>query len=174
MVLFLVGFMGSGKSSVGRRLASALGYDFVDTDKVIEEDTGVTISEIFAREGESGFRRRERDVLMQLPADGDVVVATGGGMPCFGDNLSEMQRRGKVIYFKLSPEHLVGRLGRGRARRPKIAGMSDAELLDYISAQLPAREGWYEAADMVIDCNGVSDDYLIRHIRYFIEGATRE
>ena len=168
MVLFLVGFMGSGKSSVGRRIAAALGYDFVDTDKVIEESTGVTISEIFAYEGEEGFRSRERELLESLPASGNVIVATGGGMPCVGDNLELMQQRGKVIYFKLSPERLVARLGRGRARRPKIAGMNDEELLAYISTLLPQREVWYERADVVIDCNGANDDYLINHLKEYL------
>lgn len=169
MVLFLVGFMGSGKSSVGRRLAAALGYNFVDTDRAIEEDTGVTVSEIFAYEGEAGFRHRESELLRLLPSEGDVVVATGGGMPCYEDNLALMRERGKVIYFKLSPDRLLARLGRGRARRPKIAGMNDEELLEYITTTLPAREAWYSQADMVIDCNGATDEYIIYHIRNFLK-----
>lgn len=164
MTLFLIGFMGCGKSSLGRKLAARLDYDLIDTDKAIESDTGVTIGEIFAYEGEAGFRLREREMLCSLPDEGRVVVATGGGLPCYADNLQIMQSKGKTIYLKLSPEKLVSRLGRGRARRPKIAGMNDEELLAYISELLPQREEFYLAADMVVECDNLSDVEIIEAI----------
>lgn len=164
MTLFLIGFMGCGKSSLGRKLAARLDYDLIDTDKAIESDTGVTIGEIFAYEGEAGFRLREREMLCSLPDEGRVVVATGGGLPCYADNLQIMQSKGKTIYLKLSPERLVTRLGRGRARRPKIAGMNDEELLAYISELLPQREEFYLAADMVVECDNLSDVEIIEAI----------
>lgn len=164
MTLFLIGFMGCGKSSLGRKLAARLDYDLIDTDKAVESDTGVTIGEIFAYEGEAGFRLREREMLCSLPDEGRVVVATGGGLPCYADNLQIMQSKGKTIYLKLSPERLVTRLGRGRARRPKIAGMNDEELLAYISELLPQREEFYLAADMVVECDNLSDVEIIEAI----------
>ena len=164
MILFLIGFMGCGKSSLGRKLAARLGCDFFDTDKAIESDTGVTIGEIFAYEGEEGFRLRERNMLCSLPDGGRVVVATGGGLPCYADNLQVMQSNGKSVYLRLSPEKLVSRLGRGRARRPKIAGMNDEELLKYISDLLPQREEFYMAADIVIECDNLSDVEIVEAI----------
>ncbi|MBQ6604492.1 MAG: shikimate kinase [Tidjanibacter sp.] len=164
MTLFLIGFMGCGKSSLGRKLAARLGCDFFDTDKAIESDTGVTIGEIFAYEGEEGFRIRERDMLCSLPDGGRVVVATGGGLPCYADNLQVMQSNGKSVYLRLSPEKLVSRLGRGRARRPKIAGMNDEELLKYICDLLPQREEFYMAADVVIECDDLSDVEIVEAI----------
>ncbi len=164
MVLFLIGFMGCGKSSIGRKLATHLGYDFFDTDKAIENDTGVTIGEIFAYEGEEGFRLREREMLCSLPKCGDMVVATGGGLPCYGDNLQVMRSKGRIAYLKLSPENLVARLGRGRARRPKIAGMNDEELLAYIRNLLPQREEFYMAADVVVECDNLSDVEIVENI----------
>ena len=164
MTLFLIGFMGCGKSSLGRKLAARLGCDFFDTDKAIESDTGVTIGEIFAYEGEEGFRLRERDMLCSLPDGGRVVVATGGGLPCYADNLQVMQSNGKSVYLRLSPEKLVSRLGRGRARRPKIAGMNDEELLKYICDLLPQREEFYMAADVVIECDDLSDVEIVEAI----------
>lgn len=156
--------MGCGKSSLGRKLAARLGCDFFDTDKAIESDTGVTIGEIFAYEGEEGFRLRERNMLCSLPDGGRVVVATGGGLPCYADNLQVMQSNGKSVYLRLSPEKLVSRLGRGRARRPKIAGMNDEELLKYISDLLPQREEFYMAADIVIECDNLSDVEIVEAI----------
>ena len=164
MTLFLIGFMGCGKSSLGRKLAARLGCDFFDTDKAIESDTGVTIGEIFAYEGEEGFRLRERDMLCSLPDGVRVVVATGGGLPCYADNLQVMQSKGKSVYLRLSPEKLVSRLGRGRARRPKIAGMNDEELLKYICDLLPQREEYYMAADMVVECDNLSDVEIVEAI----------
>ena len=164
MTLFLIGFMGCGKSSLGRKLAARLGCDFFDTDKAIESDTGVTIGEIFAYEGEEGFRLRERDMLCSLPDGGRVVVATGGGLPCYADNLQVMVSKGKSVYLRLSPEKLVSRLGRGRARRPKIAGMNDEELLKYICDLLPQREEYYMAADMVVECDNLSDVEIVEAI----------
>lgn len=164
MTLFLIGFMGCGKSSLGRKLAARLGCEFFDTDKAIESDTGVTIGEIFAYEGEEGFRLRERDMLCLLPGEGRVVVATGGGLPCYADNLQVMQSKGRSVYLRLSPEKLVSRLGRGRARRPKIAGMNDEELLKYICDLLPQREEFYMAADIVIECDNLSDVEIVEAI----------
>ncbi len=168
MVIFLIGFMGCGKSSMGRRLAEMLNYDFCDMDKSIEELAGATIAEIFAAQGEDGFRKLERRVLEGITPSGDVVIATGGGAPCFGDNLQLMKERGITVYLKLAPEHLLRRLQRGRARRPKIAGLGDEELISYINTTLTEREKFYAAADVVIDCNGVSDSYVLSHLQAYM------
>lgn len=172
MLIFLVGFMGCGKSTIGRRVARRLGYEFVDTDAVIEQSAGMTVREIFARHGEGEFRRMERKAIEDIPAGGNVIVATGGGAPCFGDNMEFMKARGSVVYFKASPESLSRRLEKGKTRRPKIANMEGGELLEYIRAALLEREPCYSRASAIIDCEGVSDEYIASHIVHFIENSS--
>ena len=171
MILFLTGFMGCGKSTVGRRVADRLGYHFVDMDKEIEDWAGKSISDIFRDLGEEGFREMERKMLMDVPCTGDIIIATGGGTPCFGDNLEIMKSRGRVVYFRTSPEVLLPRLKRGRNRRPKIADMDDSQLTDYIAETIAAREEYYMRASVVIDCNGVGDEYVAAHLEHYILGT---
>lgn len=169
MILFLIGYMGSGKSSLGRTVARETGFDFVDTDAQIEKECGATVSEIFAAQGEEHFRALERDVLQKAAAaQTDTIVATGGGAPCFGDNMDVMNAAGKTVYLKMSPRCLVQRLGRGREKRPIIRGMDDRQLLAFIEEKLPEREKFYGRASMVINCDGVSDAYVAGHIREYI------
>lgn len=170
MVLFLIGFMGCGKSTIGRRVAARIGYSFIDMDAEIERRTGMDIPEIFAAEGEEGFRRRERQFLEEVMPEDDVIIATGGGAPCFGDNLELMKSRGSVIYFNMRPGMLFRRLDKGRHRRPKLAGMDDLQLMKYIEATLAEREQYYSGASMTIDCNGASDEQIASYIEYFITG----
>lgn len=168
MLIFLVGFMGCGKSTIGRRVAKRLGYDFVDMDASIEQREGRNVSDIFRDEGEEAFRTMERRFVDELPGDGNTVVATGGGAPCFNDTMSLMKRKGKVIYFRMRPELLAMRIGPGRQRRPKTAGMDDARLLEYVRGTLAAREECYSQASVVLDCNGVGDEYIATHILHYV------
>ena len=123
MKIFLIGFMGSGKTTLGKKLARVLGYDFVDLDKVIEEESGVSVPDYFSRHGEDAFRQLERDCLRtRLPA-GPVVVATGGGAPCYFDNMDWMNEHGVTVYLMLPPGVLASRLN-GSRNRPLISGLS--------------------------------------------------
>ncbi len=170
MKLFLVGYMGCGKSSIGRLLASKLGVRFVDMDSRIESLAGMGVPEIFATQGEGAFRRMERDFLTEsLAEDGDAIVATGGGAPCQGDNMELMNEAGRTVYLRMSPPKLVARLGKGRDRRPLIKGMDDVTLLEYITRNMVLREPFYEKAHLVIDCDGVSDNYIVEHICRYAE-----
>ncbi len=168
MILFLTGFMGCGKSTVGRRVAARLGYHFIDMDKEIEDWAGKSIVEIFRDSGEEAFREMERKMLLEVPARGDMIIATGGGTPCFGDNLELMKCKGRVVYFRTSPEVLLPRLKRGRNRRPKIADMDDSSLMGYISETIGRREKYYLQASVVIDCDGVGDEYVAAHLENYI------
>lgn len=158
--------MGCGKSSLGRRLSAMLGYDFADMDKLIEQRCGASVSEIFAAYGEARFREMEHQTLAEFAnLNSDTIVATGGGVPCFGDNMQTMNRIGKTIYMKMSPKKLVGRISeRGREKRPIIRGMNDDQLLDFISENLPKREPYYEQSGLIIDCDSLSDQSIIKHI----------
>lgn len=160
--------MGCGKSTVGRRVAGRLGYGFVDLDRSVEEKAGMDIPGIFAAFGEEGFRRMEREALESIRPEGNVIVAAGGGAPCFGDNLEVMKSKGRVVYFRASPETLLPRLKRGQHRRPKITGMNGDELLEYIRLSVAEREEYYLQASVIIDCDGVGDEYIASHLEHYI------
>lgn len=173
MVLFLIGYMGCGKSSIGRTLAKRMDYVFVDMDSEIERECEMTVSEIFATHGESYFRERESEVLQKVAHRGDnIVVATGGGVPYFGNNMQVMKSMGVAVYFKMSPAKLVQRLVHGRDKRPIIREKSDSELLEFICDNLIRREPFYLQASLVIDCDGVSDDYIARHVINYVENSS--
>ena len=163
--LFLTGFMGCGKSTFGRRLARAAGagWDFLDTDHEIERRAGMTVSEIFANGGEEAFRELERQVIAEAAAsERDIIVALGGGSVCREGMMEMLAAAGTTVYLKTSPARLVRRMSeRGRAKRPKIAGMSDEELLAYIEKTLPDREKYYNMATFVLDCGKLSGKEVI-------------
>ncbi len=156
--------MGCGKSSFGRRLAAELHWDLIDTDREIERRAGATIPEIFAGQGEEAFRTLERQVIADAAAsERDTVVALGGGAVCREGVMEELGAAGETIYLKMPTARLVNRMSViGRLKRPKIAGMGDAELAEYIEKTLPEREKFYNRANFVLDCDDVPDGALLR------------
>lgn len=176
MVFFIVGYMGAGKSSVGREAAKRAGMRFVDMDREVEQIHGMPVAEIFDLDGERVFRKSEREVLEQLAAaDDDLVVSCGGGTPCQGDNMSLMNEAGKTIYLKLSPAKLIKRLRPGQTKRPILKGMDTDQMLALIERMLPEREPFYMRASMVIDCDALSDDsicgYVADYAKYCLQEA---
>jgi shikimate kinase len=149
--IFLLGFMGSGKTTHGKTIARMMGYEFVDMDKWIEETTGLTVPEIFNTHGEPWFREQERRAIAELSKRERVVIATGGGAPCHGDHMELMKQSGLTIYLKLSPEALLSRLKVSKNKRPLLEGMSEGEMKQTIVEMLGKRESFYNNADMVID-----------------------
>lgn len=141
--------MGVGKSTLGKKLARRLNVDFIDADQYIEEQVGMSILDYFTQFGEEKFRVLERDFIRQLDISARVV-ATGGGLPCFYDNMDTMNATGVTIYLHRPPKELVQRLKNAKTERPLIAGLSDEELLDFISAQLEEREQFYNQAQFVL------------------------
>ena len=133
--VFLIGFMGSGKSTVGHLLARSIDWKFIDLDHYIEKTQKRTVAEIFASDGEQIFRQIEREALHQVAKFDKVIVATGGGSPCFENNMEFMNREGLTIYLELTPEVLMQRLKDAKASRPLIAGKNEAELLDFIKSK---------------------------------------
>ena len=166
MTLYLVGYAGSGKSSLGKRLARRLRLRFVDTDKFVELSEGATVADIFHYGGEEYFRRTERNAVESLYSEGEnMVVATGGGLPTWGDNMEWLNDHGLTIYLRRSPEQILSRMSAyGREKRPMFRGKSDEEPLAFMRAQMTERENFYAKAHISVDCTPISDDEAVEVI----------
>lgn len=150
--VFLVGFMGSGKTTWGRRLANKTARIFIDLDEEITNEAGMTIPDYFSRYGEDAFRQLESRVLKSLSLVQPAIVSTGGGTPCYFDNMAWMNKTGKTVYLYLPPKALWSRLMQTDiASRPALKGLSGIELLNDITSKLADRTPHYEQATHVID-----------------------
>lgn len=143
--------MGSGKSTVGHGLARSLNLQFIDLDDYIEERNFKTIPEIFATQGEDGFREAEQKALHEVSEFENVVVATGGGAPCFFDNMELINKTGLSVYLNGTPRILAERLLHSKTERPLIKGKSEEELVEFIHETLDKRNQWYMQANVIID-----------------------
>lgn len=161
MRIYLIGYMGSGKSTLGRRLSSKMGVQFVDMDHYIEERNYKTIPQIFSEEGEASFREKERKALRELSEFTDIIIATGGGAPCFFDNMDLMNQTGKTIFLNIDPKILAERLIMSKTERPLIKGKSKEELVAYIDETLKKRIFFYNQAQFqVTETDMELDEFL--------------
>jgi shikimate kinase len=160
--IFLIGFMGSGKTTHGKRLARALDWRFVDMDERIRELTGLSIPEIFRDHGEDYFRMKEEEVLLSLCERKQVVVSTGGGAPCYRDNMQKMNDSGLTIYIKLPPGALLDRLVKSKTSRPLLDGKTEGEMQKTIVELLASREPYYNRAAVIIDGHADVVDRILR------------
>ncbi len=176
--IYLTGFMGCGKSTVGPLLARRLGYTFLDLDALIERQAGRSIPEIFAEGGEPAFRRLERDALRQTATLNAYVIATGGGALVSVDNLSWALRNGRVVYLQVSLDELVRRLAPKATHRPLLQDrhhrpLQGAALRRRIAAMLAHREPWYRQAHHVVATDGLSVketvEAVLRALRTYLE-----
>lgn len=158
--IVLTGFMGAGKSLVGGLLAEKLGRGFVDTDAIIEEETGLTINEIFRRYGEPYFRQLEREQVLKLEGKRNLVIATGGGTLMNPLNLADLRRDGIIIYLRADFSRLMERVGKG-GTRPLIAGSGGREVLERL---LEEREGVYRQADLIIETSYLRPAEVVERI----------
>jgi shikimate kinase len=156
--IILIGYMGSGKTTVGRQLAMALGRTFYDLDWYIEMRYHRSVAQLFAERGEEGFRELERNMLHEAAEFEDIVLSCGGGTPCFFDNMEYIRSVGESVYLKATPEVLAAHLRMGRVERPLIKGKSPEELLEYIRTSLQEREPYYMKAKHVVDVT-LMDNY---------------
>ncbi len=168
--------MGCGKSSFGRRLAAATGWKLVDTDREIERRAGMSVADIFATQGEEAFRALETEVIADAAAsEVDTIVSLGGGSVCREGVMEKLSAAGETIYIKMPVHRLVKRMSPvGRLKRPKIAGMGDAELAAFIEKTLPEREKFYNRANFVLDCGDASDTALLRILLQHLESECRQ
>lgn len=164
-LIFLIGFMGCGKSTLGKKVAKKTDYTFIDLDELIVKEIGMSISMYFETFGEDSFRAVEQKMLHSLKDTTNTIVATGGGAPCFFDNMDWMNQYGKTVYIKLSPKALVSRLLQKEIEtRPLLKGKSQNELVDFISATLEERTPFYSRAKIVYDGLQSNPKDLIKQI----------
>jgi len=164
-IIYIIGFMGSGKTTAGKKLASLLGWSFIDLDKRIEEYAGKTIPEIFSQSGEDYFRIIETQLLRNLKMCTKTVISTGGGTPCYIDNMDYMIETGLTIYLKLTPAELKGRLSQSKGKRPLIKDLDQNELTSFIKEKLAVREKWYERSDITMDGIDLDINLLLSHVK---------
>jgi shikimate kinase len=150
-LIYIIGFMGSGKSTAGKKLAASLGWRFIDLDREIEESTGTSISRIFATSGEEKFRILEAEALDRLKNSTRTIISTGGGTPCHGNNMDVMTATGIVVYIRMTPEQLALRLLVSTGERPLLKDITDEKLPGFIAAKLADREKWYNKAQIVVE-----------------------
>jgi shikimate kinase len=148
--VILIGFMGAGKSTLGKKIAKKMDIPFIDSDREIEEKYQKSIGEIFAQNGESYFRTLESDFISSLENRGEFVLATGGGMPCFGRNMERLNELGTTFYLERSPKELANRLFNAKTRRPLIDGLEQEELVTFIEDKLSVREEYYKTAKVIL------------------------
>ena len=163
MRVFLVGFMGCGKSTKAKQLASRLNCSVIDLDAVIVAEQGKTIAAYFAEHGEAAFRKLESNTLKNYDYPETCVVATGGGLPCFFDNMEWMNANGKTIYLQMMPSQLVSRL-HNREKRPLLKGMDDEQLLAFVEMKLTERNAFYTQAQLVVNAFDLEIEELAKRI----------
>ena len=151
MKIFLVGFMGCGKSTLGRRLAARLGYKFVDLAELFEKREGTIIAKYFVSHGEEAFRAEESKILKGTDFSEKTIISTGGGLPCYFDHMEWMNANGKVIYIQLPPKALASRLEHGKEERPLLNGKHGDDLVTFIAEKLAERETHYLKAGIIAD-----------------------
>jgi len=162
--IYLIGFMGSGKSTLGRKLATAFSYTFIDTDSYIENALGMKIKEIFTLYGEGFFREQERLTMLKVSTMENVVVATGGGLACSDEMITLINNTGLSIYLKGSPEFLLSRIKSGISHRPLLSGKDPESLLSFIQDKLKEREGYYLKAKLTIEIPVKSVESIVKSI----------
>ncbi len=161
--IILIGYMGAGKTTIGKALARQLGIMFYDLDWYVENRMRKSIAQIFDESGEDGFREIEHNMLHEVAEFEDIVLSCGGGTPCFFDNMDYLNRQGETLYLKASPEVLARHLRMGKNIRPLIQGKDEAQLLEYIKDSLAKREPFYSKARHTLDIDVLDNLQKIEH-----------
>lgn len=173
--IFLIGYMGAGKTTIGKIIAEKLGLTFIDLDSLIEKRFHKTINAIFAEKGEAAFREMERDALHEVGEYEDVVISLGGGAPCFFDNIDYINRQGFSIYLKVVNEVLAARLNQAKASRPLLRDKSEGEIATFIAEALTLRAPFYEKAKLIFDASDFNHrtgvDEMVPRLLTAIENA---
>jgi shikimate kinase len=165
MKLFLIGFMGSGKSFLGKQVSQQLQIPFFDLDERIEEHEGKTISDIFGEKGEEYFRLLEKDILYLITESHEsFVMATGGGTPCYFNNIDYLKTKGQVIWINPSIQTICNRLKSEKDKRPLVKNLPDAQLAGYIQKKMADRRIYYQQAHHIINQDDIHPEHIINSI----------
>ena len=164
MKIFLIGFMGCGKTTMGKKLAAKLGCPFFDLDHQIEAELGQTIATYFTEHGESAFRQLENTKIKAFDYPNHAVIATGGGTPCYFDNIDWMNANGLTVYINRAAQALAKRLEKGKARRPLLKGLDTPGLIHFIEQKLEERNPFYTQAKLSIPGIGLNAEVLKEQI----------
>jgi shikimate kinase len=170
MRVYLIGFMGCGKSHTGRRLAAMLQWPFIELDQWIAEAAGMDIPEIFAQKGEAWFRQQEQQALHRTAEYTGAIISCGGGTPCFYDNMAWMNRQGVTVYLETPPALLLSRLRPGASQRPLLAGLDEADLAAFIEDKLRVRAPYYQQAQVIYHQTAAAAD-VARELCWALGGA---
>ena len=162
MMLYFIGFMGVGKTTIGKEFALKHNIKFIDTDKKISEKSKKTISDIFQSKGETYFRKLESQILKEISQD--TIVACGGGLPAYHNNMSYIKKSGVSIYLQASTNEIFNRLTNDLKKRPLIKHKSNDDLKKFIAETIAKREKFYLMADYTINTNNISKKDVLRKI----------
>ncbi|MCL2651422.1 MAG: shikimate kinase [Candidatus Azobacteroides sp.] len=162
--IYLIGYMGSGKTTIGRKLAKKLDFQFIDVDHFIENRQRKTINEIFSKKGEDAFRLIEHKALKEISLFESTVISTGGGVPCFYDNMEIMNKTGFTVYLKVSSEELAKRLGSYKNNRPLLKDKTPLEMVAFISESIEKRKAYYNQAKLVFDAEQMLTNIEVSNI----------
>jgi shikimate kinase len=168
MLIYLVGYMASGKSNFGRMLAEKLDYGFLDLDELFEERFRISVSDFFEKYDEKVFRNIERSLLLETVDHENVVVSTGGGTPCFFDNMEVIKLAGTSIYLRWEIPALVSRLRMLKRKRPLLKEIPAAGLERKVTAHLAQREYYYNQADLIVPCKDFNAENLLLFVRHHL------
>ena len=163
--VILVGYMGAGKTLLGKSIAEKLGIRFINSDSDIEQQTGMSVGQLFEQFGENHFRNLEKEYLSSLDVEESFVLATGGGTPCYNNQMDVLNSLGTTIYLQCSNETLFSRLKHERDHRPLIAGLSDEELRESIDIRMKQREAIYQLAQFTIIEEEQKTETIIHRLR---------
>ena len=161
-MLYLIGFMGVGKTTIGKQIAALNKVVFIDTDSQIEKETSKSIKEIFETDGEIAFRKLETDTIHSI--NKKAIIACGGGLPAHNNNIEYLKHKGIVIYLKASTETLIKRLEKNKNKRPLISNLTNEERLEFIRKILKEREKTYKQADYTIETDNKTVKEILREI----------
>lgn len=171
--IFLIGYMGAGKTTVGKMLARRMGLSFIDLDCYIESRYLRTVGQLFDEKGEKAFREIERNLLREVAEFEDVLISTGGGTPCFYDNMEFINRSGESVYLKVSVEELLNRLEMCKHSRPLLRNKTREELRLFIAENLQKREPFYMKASVVFEAEQMNTAKDVQMITEALEKIIR-
>ncbi|WP_374166686.1 shikimate kinase [Arcticibacter sp. MXS-1] len=166
-MIFLIGFMGSGKTTLGKKLALRLSVPFIDLDHLLQERAGMTVPDYFSQHGEQRFRELEKDVLQSSVFPASCVVATGGGAPCYFNNMEWMNNNGLTVYLSLPPAVLAARLEKASEVRPVLKDHKGEALVSFIGSKLSEREPFYSQAKLTVSGISLTAEKLAAAIRNY-------